>query len=77
MRRWSAAAIARGGVLRALRKEDGPARILQSSFGFLRTERYGTAAEHSGQTPVEDKIDGHLYIDNTVDWVLSEVCQAN
>ena len=65
--------MARGAVLRALRKEDGPARVLQASYGFIRTERYNTEVEHVGQVPVTDKIDGNQYIDNTIDWVIKKV----
>ncbi|EXJ61551.1 hypothetical protein A1O7_01979 [Cladophialophora yegresii CBS 114405] len=65
-------AVARGAVLRALRKEDGPARVLQASYGFIRTERYGTQAEHLGQVPITDKIDGREYIDNTIEWIIKK-----
>ena len=66
-------AVACGAVLRALRKEDGPARVSQASYGFIRTERYDTQVEHVGQVPITDKIDGNQYIDNTIDWVIKKV----
>ena len=66
-------AVARGAVLRALRKEEGPARVLQASYGFIRTERFETQAEHVGQVPITDKVDGNKYIDNTIDWVIKKV----
>jgi hypothetical protein len=66
-------AVARGAVLRALRKEDGPARILESSYGFVRTELYGTQEAHSTQTPKRDKIDGFDYIDDTIEWIINKV----
>ena len=66
-------AVARGAVLRALRKEEGPARVLQASYGFIRTEQYETQAEHVGQDPMTDKVDGKKYIDNTIDWVIKKV----
>ena len=65
--------MARGAVLRALRKEDGPARVLQSSYGFIRTEIYNTQAQHAGQVPIKDKVDGKQYIDNTIEWVIKKV----
>jgi hypothetical protein len=69
-------AVACGAVIRALRKEDGPARILQSSYGFLRTEPYGTQEAHASQTPKPDKIDGLDYIDNTIEWMINKVATA-
>ena len=66
-------AVACGAVIRALRKEDGPARILQSSYGFLRTEPYGTQAAHTGQKPKPDKVDGLDYIDDTIEWMINKV----
>lgn len=65
--------MARGAVLRALRKEDGPARVLQASYGFIRTEVYNTEVEHLGQVPITDKIDGKQYIDNAIEWVIKKV----
>jgi hypothetical protein len=69
-------AVACGAVIRALRKEDGPARILQSSYGFLRTEPYGTQEAHASQKPKPDKIDGLDYIDNTIEWMINKVATA-
>ena len=69
----SSTAVACGAVLRALRKEDGPARTLQSSYGFIRTEEYGTKEAHMSQEPTIDKIDGRKYIDNTIEWFISKV----
>jgi hypothetical protein len=69
-------AVACGAVIRALRKEDGPARILQSSYGFLRTEPYGTQEAHASQKPKPDKIDGLDYIDNTIEWMIHKVATA-
>ncbi|OQV02278.1 hypothetical protein CLAIMM_07504 isoform 3 [Cladophialophora immunda] len=66
-------AVAKGAILRAARKEDGPARILQSSYGFLRSERYLEFQEHAGQTPVRDRADGLLYIDHTIEWMIHSV----
>jgi len=66
-------AVACGAVIRALRKEDGPARILESSYGFLRTEPYGTQEAHASQKPKTDKIDGLDYIDDTIEWIINKV----
>lgn len=66
-------AVACGAVIRTLRKEDGPARILQSSYGFLRIEPYGRYKEHASQRPKRDKIDGIDYIDNAIDWIINKV----
>jgi hypothetical protein len=65
--------VAQGAILRAARKEDGPARILQSSYGFLRSERYQAYREHAGQDPVRDRGDGLLYIDHTIEWMIHGV----
>jgi hypothetical protein len=66
-------AVACGAVIRALRKEDGPARILQTSYGFLRTEPYRAHEAHASQKPKRDKIDGLDYIDNTIEWMINKV----
>lgn len=66
-------AVACGAVIRALKKEAGPARILQSSYGFLRTEPYGTHEAHASQEPKPDKVDGLDYIEDTIDWVITKV----
>lgn len=66
-------AVACGAVIRALRKEEGPERVLQSSYGFLRTEPFGSHTEHEGQKPKPDRIDGLEYIENTIDWVINKV----
>ncbi|EXJ77707.1 hypothetical protein A1O3_09936 [Capronia epimyces CBS 606.96] len=65
-------AVACGAVLRALRKEDGPARVLQLSYGFLRSEPYGDHKEHSKQKAKLDKIDGVRYVDNTICWIINK-----
>jgi len=70
--------VAVGAVLRALRKEDGPARIIQSSYGFLRTEPYEPEAieAHKDVHPWFDPLDGMKYIKNTILWFIRKVCQA-
>ena len=70
-------AVSQGAVLRALRKEDGPARVLQSSYGFIRSEKYMDLPEyaeaHRQQKKWKDKIDGLNYIENTVRWEFHKV----
>jgi hypothetical protein len=68
-------AVAHGAVLRALRKEDGPARIVQSSYGFLRTEPHEPKVweAHKGVRPWYDKVDGLTYVKNTIDWLIKKV----
>jgi hypothetical protein len=64
-----------GAVLRALEKEDGPARITQSSYGFLRTEPHEpeVLAAHKEVRPTIDKLDGKDYVRNTIDWLVKKV----
>ena len=82
-------AVSQGAVLRALRKEDGPNRVLQSSYGFLRSEPYRDKSEfeeahkreeahkleeaHKQQAPWRDSIDGLQYIENTIRWEIHKV----
>jgi hypothetical protein len=68
--------VARGAVLRALKKEDGPARVLQASYGFIRSEVYMDHPEHEGQIPVVDKVDGKKYIQNAIEWIMKKVCSG-
>jgi hypothetical protein len=71
--------VARGAVLRALRKEDGPARILQSSYGFIRDEPYLDYDAHITQVPEKDAVNGRKYLDHTIDWMIHKVslCSEN
>jgi hypothetical protein len=64
-----------GAVLRALEKEEGPARITQSSYGFLRTEPHEPEVfqAHKEVRPTIDKLDGKRYIRNTIDWLVKKV----
>lgn len=71
--RWSTTAVARGAVLRALQKKDGPERRLQSSYGFSRHEPYGDYSEHVGQAPKRDGVDKQMYIWETIEWFLQKV----
>ena len=68
-------AVARGAVIRALRKEEGPDRTIQSSYGFRRSDPYDPDEfpEHRSVRPTEDKNDGYLYVTNTVEWLIQKV----
>ena len=68
-------AVARGAVLRALNKQDGPTRISRSSFGFLQHEVYQAFPEHleAGVKPQKDKMDHYPNIKNTINWVINAV----
>ena len=70
-------AVASGAVLRALNKEDGPTRHIQSSYGFIRAEYYepDVVKEQRGVNAWRDPLDGELYIKNTIDWVVKKVCE--
>ena len=53
-----------------MKKEEGPLRIAQCSYGFLRTEPYGEWDEHEGIKPFIDKLDGEKYVPDTIDWLV-------
>lgn len=65
-------AVAHGAILRALSKDHGPARIPQSSYGFLRSEPFGEWPEHRGVRPSVEKLDGYKYVTNTIDWLVKK-----
>jgi hypothetical protein len=67
--------VARGAVLRALNKEDGPDRITSCSYGFLRTEPWepDVYPEHEKVRCHIDKADGEKYVDNTICWLINKV----
>jgi hypothetical protein len=60
----SVTAVASGAVARALNKQNGPKRIVQCSYGFLRTEPYEPKVfpAHKHATPKDDKLDGDRYV---------------
>lgn len=62
-------------MLRALEKEDGPIRITQSSYGFLRTEPHDpdNFQAHKEVRPTIDKLDGGKYVRHTIDWLVKKV----
>jgi hypothetical protein len=71
--------VARGAILRALRKEDGPPRTLKSSYGYLVTEPYSKDGPdmkpaHRGATKFYDPLDGDVYIKNTINWFMQKAC---
>ncbi|KAF4463869.1 hypothetical protein FALBO_9306 [Fusarium albosuccineum] len=63
-------AVAKGAVLRALDKENGPDRLTKSSYGILRHERYMDRPEHRGQRPVPNSLDGEKYVTDLIDWII-------
>ncbi|CAI6338266.1 unnamed protein product [Periconia digitata] len=66
-------AVAKGAILRALKKGDGPERITQCSYGFLRDELYEPEKypEHSRARAKIDEADGEQYVVDTIDWLIS------
>ncbi|RHZ51804.1 Hsp70 family protein [Aspergillus thermomutatus] len=68
-------AVACGAVLRALNRELGPVRIIQSSYGYLRTEPWdpdAIEAHRSSRPKQADPNDGDLYVKNTIHWFLKK-----
>ena len=67
--------VARGAVLRAFNKDNGPQRTIQCSYGFLRTETYepNEIPAHAEAKPRIDKADGERIIDGTIDWFIQKV----
>ncbi|TGO22612.1 hypothetical protein BPAE_0161g00170 [Botrytis paeoniae] len=64
-------AVASGAVLRALDKKDGPERISQSSYGFLRNEPWEPQIYpgHERAKPDESELDGEKYV-ATIDYFM-------
>ena len=73
--KFRTSAVARGAVLRALRKEHGPERRSRSSFGFKRHELHDpdNVPQHKGVSVKIDPVDGFETIDNTIFWVIQQV----
>lgn len=67
--------MAKGAILRALKKGDGPPRKIQCSYGFLRDELYepDIFPEHKRARPKIDEADGELYVIDTIDWLINVV----
>ncbi|KAK6602224.1 hsp70 protein-like protein [Botrytis cinerea] len=64
-------AVASGAVLRALDKKNGPERISQSSYGFLRHEPWQPRlySGHERAKPDESELDGEKYV-ATIDYFM-------
>ncbi|KAJ8062988.1 hypothetical protein OCU04_008233 [Sclerotinia nivalis] len=64
-------AVASGAVLRALDKKNGPERISQSSYGFLRHEPWEPKVYpgHERAKPEESELDGEKYV-ATIDYFM-------
>jgi len=67
-------AVSAGAVLRAHNIEQGPDRIIQSSYGFLRTEPYepNVYSAHKEDKPWYDDVDGEYYL-HTVVYFMTKV----
>ncbi|KAI1364017.1 hypothetical protein F5Y08DRAFT_353863 [Xylaria arbuscula] len=63
------AAVASGAVLRALNKDHGPKRQLQSSYGFRRDEPYSKEDFGENVKRYRDPADNRMYV-KTINWVL-------
>lgn len=59
------AAVSAGAVMRALDKANGPKRLIQSSYGFLRREPHSpsTIKGHSYAHPYRDPHNDDWYVD--------------
>jgi hypothetical protein len=69
----SVTAVSTGAVLSALNKDKGPARVAQSSFGFLRAESYNPRfTGHRGGNVERCDIDGEEYVD-TIKYFIKKV----
>jgi hypothetical protein len=69
-------AVSYGSVLRAWNKEDGPARITQSSYGFEIMEEYNPTKypEHrEAKKKFYDKLDGKTYVLRVIEWHVCKV----
>lgn len=63
-----------GAVFRAMNKEHGPIRKLQSNFGFLQIEEYDPKnIGHRAGIATHNPIDGKRYIYSVLDWVIKKV----
>ncbi|KAE8313546.1 hypothetical protein BDV41DRAFT_256217 [Aspergillus transmontanensis] len=69
-----ATAVSHGAVFRALNKEYGPKRKIQSNFGFLQIEPYNKRlrAHRVPSTPTYHPVDGKRYIKNVLNWVIKK-----
>ncbi|KIW40799.1 uncharacterized protein PV06_07972 [Exophiala oligosperma] len=71
-------AVARGAVLRALRKEDGPERISRWSYGLLWTVVYDPKNDyHRRSATWRDPSDGQICIKDTIQWFVDKDTRLN
>lgn len=67
-------AVARGGILRALRKEDGPERISRSSYGLVVDVPYDQNDKYHRRADIQiDRADGECFLPNVISWFLNKV----
>jgi hypothetical protein len=69
-------AVSHGAILRAWNKEDGPARLTNSSYGFQIMEEYNPdkIKEHlEVKKPFFDKLDGMKYVRDIIEWHVFKV----
>ncbi|KAF2111588.1 hypothetical protein BDV96DRAFT_634844 [Lophiotrema nucula] len=71
-------AVARGAVLRALSKSDGPERFSQCSYGLSLKEPYMPEEyeAHRNATAKIDDDDGCWYVERTIDWKINKGSQV-
>lgn len=73
-------AVSYGAILRAWNKEDGPARFIQSSYGFEIMEEYNPKRypEHlQVKKKYKDKLDGKTYVEEVIEWHVCKVCSSS
>ncbi|KAL5358283.1 hypothetical protein BJX96DRAFT_146278 [Aspergillus floccosus] len=64
-------AVSRGGVLRALNKEDGPRRKLRLNLGVCLSEPYNKRFQgHSGAPWFRNHLNQKKYVKECMDWVI-------
>jgi hypothetical protein len=84
----SATGVAKGAILRACDKENGPARRPRLSYGVLRHLEYQNeewlAKKHPALAAAlkEGKkkynhLDGKYWIEDTIEWIIKAVCQPS
>ena len=72
--RYIDSAVARGAVLRALNKENGPTRISRTSYGVMRDDVFDPDNPiHRRLKWQRDPADGVAYIRDTLHWQISKV----
>jgi len=66
--------VAKGAILRAASKKEGPKRFVKSSYGLLRREYYDTTTfkAHREASKSYDPICGIAYV-NTIEWLIHKV----